>query len=191
MRTRHRTPQVANPEPELAVARRMEYKGASIIRLTDGSNYAVLPDGKRIPVSGREEGMAVIDEHIEVVIPEQKPDVAEYPRGGCTKNPPESCPKRYQAQTGGCYWVDNIVCVFYCGNRINCRTYSEIMSNRSLNMRRLHYVNMAFKCPHCESDITVKGLDQWTYSCGSIADLHSNMYIKKCGQPAPTNRRRR
>lgn len=61
----------------------------------------------------------------------------EFPKAGYTKNPPESCAYSKRFTSNGAYWVENVICAFYCKN-IECRTYRALMEGSKERIKLQH-----------------------------------------------------
>ena len=188
MRTRTNRRPVKPPEP--TVERSRIYRGQTLARMSDGSFRVIFEAGNYMIVADMESGRKEIDAAIEFEEQEAPKIKPEYPRAGYAVNPPSSCEKKVKFEDEGNWWVECCVCVYFCGDT-ECVTHKEIMSRRSLNIKRTHYPTMLPKCPHCESEIEDRGIDQWIYACGTIADKGTNSYIRKCGTPVKPQRTRR
>jgi len=137
-----RQPTEVKPE-NLKIVRSREYKGNRIVRMENGEQYVILEKGEFVKTEGLEDGMLIIDKYLEAksepvrrrplrtshnVIKEP-----EGPFGGVMKNPPMSCESKKRDKEG--YWVDSVICSFYCKVNANCKVYLKIKEGSKERIR--------------------------------------------------------
>lgn len=62
----------------------------------------------------------------------------EFPRGGHIKNPISDCEHKIKFEKGGNWWVECVVCSFYCKNRDKCPTYREFETGKRERIRLMN-----------------------------------------------------
>ena len=138
--------QPAEVKPEnLKIVRSREYKGSRIVRMENGEQYVILKEGGFVKTDGLEDGMSIIDKSLEAkseptsrrplrtshnIIKEP-----EGPFGGMMKNPPTTCESKKQDKEG--FWVDCVICAYYCKVNINCKVWLKIKEGSKERIRNV------------------------------------------------------